>query len=240
MNEKNAAAVLKEVDEVFKKHNVTYWLDSGTLLAAVRDKKFIPWDNDIDLGIWSHEVVHFNSSNKLFKELGNKGFQIYVLKDKIVLEKKKILVNVSVFYLRKRVAFRSLLTTKSVFGKLFKAWWWTFSVINYNSIRSRNFFNLSTLIKHFLLFWVFLFPNDCKASIKKFISKVSCPFGCEEINWVVPAHYFKNFSSLSFYGVSFNVPRSLKSYLVFRYGKNWCVTQKNWITFSDDGAIGKS
>ena len=37
-----------EVTETLNKHNITYWLDFGTLLGAVREKKIIEWDGDID------------------------------------------------------------------------------------------------------------------------------------------------------------------------------------------------
>ncbi len=43
--------MLIEFDAICKKHQLQYWLDSGSLLGAVRNQGFIPWDDDIDLSM---------------------------------------------------------------------------------------------------------------------------------------------------------------------------------------------
>lgn len=42
---------LKQVTAAIDAARIAYFLDTGTLLGAVRDGAFIPWDNDIDIGI---------------------------------------------------------------------------------------------------------------------------------------------------------------------------------------------
>lgn len=41
--------ILKMFDRFCKEHNIRYFLGFGTLLGAIRYKKFIPWDDDIDV-----------------------------------------------------------------------------------------------------------------------------------------------------------------------------------------------
>lgn len=43
--------MLIEFDAICKKHDLQYWLDSGTLLGAARYQGFIPWDDDVDLSM---------------------------------------------------------------------------------------------------------------------------------------------------------------------------------------------
>lgn len=43
--------ILLAIDRVCKAHQLRYYIVAGTLLGAIRHKGFIPWDDDLDIGM---------------------------------------------------------------------------------------------------------------------------------------------------------------------------------------------
>ena len=86
--------ILDVVASFCEENNINYWLDSGTLLGAIRHKGYIPWDDDIDLGMLRKDYDRF-------AELFNKTNERYRFVD---------IENTPDFY----VAFGKIIDTKTV------------------------------------------------------------------------------------------------------------------------------
>ena len=77
MNETNAQRLLFDVADILDDIGIEFFLNAGTLLGAVRDKKFIESDRNVDLAMVQENLI------PIAKELGSrlieKGIKIEVI-----------------------------------------------------------------------------------------------------------------------------------------------------------------
>lgn len=80
--------LMKDVHDISEKHKLTYWIESGTLLGAVRHKGIIPWDGDLDISIRMEDGFLFQQLIPEFEKLGYEvdeayfGYKIYLIENK--------------------------------------------------------------------------------------------------------------------------------------------------------------
>lgn len=55
------------LDKFMKKHHIPYFLVGGSTLGAVRHRGFIPWDDDVDIGMFREDFERFEALD--FSEL---------------------------------------------------------------------------------------------------------------------------------------------------------------------------
>lgn len=70
-------------DNICKKYDIYYWFDYGTLLGAVRHGGYLPWDDDVDIGMLITEFDRLVEA--LEYEIKANNMQDYIS----ILEKKK-------------------------------------------------------------------------------------------------------------------------------------------------------
>lgn len=95
--------LMKEIDRFCREHGIRYYLICGGLLGAVRHKSFIPWDDDVDVGMTRADFEIFKkyarkewkSGDFLFVEYDKMGHGTFLdFLSRVVYMKEEVPVNI--------------------------------------------------------------------------------------------------------------------------------------------------
>lgn len=240
--------LLGEIKEILDKNRVTFWLDYGTLLGAVRDNKLIPWDNDIEIGTWDSEL---DKIDEAIDDFHKKKLKVHFTESDHVTIKKyggnfRKKISMMVYSLKGDKAVRGSFTnmakikTKEKNGE---------EILKMNVQISRSLKYLRWLltppefigdppafipskIHHFAIEISIKLPRKMRNILKKIIETIM-KIGCRYFEEVVPPKYFKDLENTKFYNMDIKVPRDKESYLEYRYGKDWRVPKKKFTWYKD-------
>jgi len=234
MDEEEAIKVLTQVKRILDKYGVEYWLDCGTLLGAVRDGKFIPWDSDIDLGTWDNQISRLYNTSKELRDNGLK-VGIWEWEGRVSISGENCGIDFYLYHLVDDKAITKWLIhgyKKNIMGQILD---YLHRIISEQRCVIENS-HMPAFVTKILYKIVSRLPSHLRERLARIIWLLYKKTGCV-VYLSIPSHYFKNLSVIKFYGMEFKVPAETEKYLAYRYGENWRVPKKDYIHYEEDGAI---
>jgi len=224
---------LGKIKEILDRHSIEYWLDEGTLLGAVREKKLIEWDHDIDLSIWYKDL---SKITPLFDEIRRTGLEVifFEWKKHIKLLGEGYEIDINLYHLKDKNATR-IWHVNNQLGRILDYFIWTIYLKN---PRSRKLFAPFFITKNLVKIsnkW----PDWMNKKNLKLLLKIYEKKGCKFFQVAMPSHYFTELTTLEFYKMNFKVPKKTEEYLEYRYGKNWRIPKKDYVWYKDDQSVIK-
>lgn len=223
--EENTLAAMVQVRDILQRRSVSFFLDCGTLLGAVRDRKFIPWDSDVDLGAIG-VVAGDDVSRILVDDFRELGCTVLVSKTAISLRRAGVLdINIKLYQRVGRDFVAQYIRRSHRFNFVrFLA-----DVRNGNHVGSYGP-RLSIVLKRVISAMrpiIQALPLDSiESQIEEEIKTSRFPVDC-----------FLKLEEIDFYGERFPVPHDPERYLAMRYGDDWRLPKQDYDWFKDDRSL---
>lgn len=246
MNElqKRLLLLLEELDEICKKHNITYYIDGGSAIGAIRHHGFIPWDDDIDIVMTRKNFEKFESiiDKEISKdrkyesiERNPKYTMVYarycdrtttnILRTSL-LDVFESGVFIDIFVLDPIPSDKKI---QEKYLKKFRAYAEYINPYYYDAVVSGNNFEMLKM----RLFGKILGKKRLHKYIKKKLfsyEEEKCDYYCFRFDlfpFIYPKEYFQKPRYMQFEELISPVPTMIEEYLQVHYGDTWMIIPKH-------------
>ena len=207
LNEKDAIRSIKFIDRVFKENNIPYWVDYGTLLGAIRDKKFIPWDTDIEFYMFYKKDEDRLRIIEAIKKEGLKFSVDMSVRQGVTFKHNDGYIHMGFGWFRRTIGTTILSKICYHLPKFIRKWFMDFTHRHYSNSKRE-----------------FIRPYSGK---KRESHKISCMVR----SWL-PIFFCGKLKEVPFYDFKISVPGKAEDLLYFRYGKDWKTPKKVYESYT--------
>ena len=215
---------LEETIGILEKNNIPYWLCHGTLLGIVRDNELIPWDTDIDIGVWYSKNLN-EKLKTIMTDHEYKQKPKYMIKDDLLTFVKEGGREVDINCYQEKeinnlehIAYVKLSVPKNSFCKIIDA----LSVAKNYKGKYRILINRLEILSNFF--------TNCRMFL------INKNLFYKNIGYTLPLILFKNLKKIKFKNILVTVPLETEKYLSYTYGENWRTPNKNYNWIKDSPA----
>ena len=227
-----------EFQRICEKHNLKYFLIGGSLLGAVRHQGFIPWDDDMDVGMLREDYERFLEICP--KELGEEFFlQTYKTDEyythpfaKIRLNNTSLVEDYSQNSKQHNGIYFDIFTYDNMPESKIKQkfHYFSFKCLKWAARGKNDYYFIETKKRRFAKFMSFalfflskkkvirMCDNVCSMFNKKVCKNVINMGGAYNYNEYTLRTNLENLSELDFEGYKFSVPANYKELLSNMYG----------------------
>lgn len=233
--------ITDEIKRICELHNIKYFLDCGTLIGAIRHGGFIPWDDDIDIGMLREDYERFltvapkelssdffidnHLSNPeyplLYSKIRLKGTKYIEAKGNNNLKHNEIFVDIFPYYeisddaiIRKREGLKMGIYAQAILSKAgYKVWKGDGILKRIKFIPTDILGALTTTEK--------LYSKVERLYNKHHNTKCVCIHDGSKrsyLHWYIPKEYLASTIDWQFCGNSYPIPKEYDKYLRIAYG----------------------
>lgn len=221
MNKQQKIELLASIFETFNKHEVPLWLESGLLLGFVRNRDFIPWDTDFDLGTSSKYIAKIKD---LSNDLVKKGFSVYYsdLNNILGVWSDGWSIDIPFWRLQENHAIMPLRYASNIFGRFLYYIDWMLLTTPMSTILVDKKNKLKfPFLRNTLCSLSSKIPNTLKIKIALTLRRIAILTNQKRGLVKTPRTFFENNVSVDFNGITVLVPKDSEGYVEYIYGPNW-------------------